>query len=765
MKTEKVVIQIFASIENISDINYHEEFLAKLEPILVKSMIGPRKPLRLRAGQFWNRTFGKKPDVPYSDDLKPVLTKYKAKLNLLLPALKGESEIKDIPLSTMDDTAQFPEYSQNTQNTASPKLKNKQITVPSPVKIHGSFLGKKSPKDPKKLGSPKAVLGNFLASGTTKNSPKSPFRNSPVKNVRRKLPINYQDDSSDFVVIKDSPATKKKRLLTEHQKEIMRERRELPAMYNALDNSQDTTLMRTLSQDHTQLTQDSTFRLIEKPEINPVEMDAETDMEHQSTTESVKAKQPVHADRVEIAEKSSNDEGVIESEEKVEEVINKQEKMNNDDENKDIVPSSQTQESQQSQTTKQRRKSILKSNTRDSMLLLGGLNGIIPVVDRKTPNKTVDSLDTEIPISEEELNKNAEIDLSDIELFDTETSRDKQQVITDKPEEEKVCDQTPDKIDDEEDTTKEPSSSQELNMEAQIVINKLPNKRKRSVPIAKRTDQQKKRKVAQDTISKENKIPPPSRTTRRSMGQTNRKTPTDVFDFSQEENKTEIVSLPVKKRGRPPRKSVPASFKLTTKKCLEQKTSDQVEDNTVPARPVPQIASLPTADKDSIQEIQQSSSESVGTDDGTNADKGVIFISETETESISSAVPQQELNGDVAENNQETQQQQQQQKQQPFKPDPLPLMTDSVTGALPLCSVSSPLPSSSKLVRNPFVNYSTCSPTQTAISYMPSPTASPVTSILKKRLSSFDCKDSPSPPNNVSHMSIHLIKYTSLVKF
>jgi len=139
MKTEKVVIQIFASIENISDINYHEEFLAKLEPILVKSMIGPRKPLRLRAGQFWNRTFGKKPDVPYSDDLKPVLTKYKAKLNLLLPALKGESEIKDIPLSTMDDTAQFPEYSQNTQNTASPKLKNKQITVPSPVKIHGNL--------------------------------------------------------------------------------------------------------------------------------------------------------------------------------------------------------------------------------------------------------------------------------------------------------------------------------------------------------------------------------------------------------------------------------------------------------------------------------------------------------------------------------------------------------------------------------------------------------------------------------------------------
>lgn len=726
MKTEKVVIQVFTSIEDVSDVNYHAEFLAKLELLIVKTLSGSRKSLRIRAGQFWNRTFGKKSDLPYSDELKPVLMKYQAKLNLLLPVLKGEAVIMDIPLSMMDDTAQFPEYSQNTQqNTASPKLKTKQVTAPSPVKIHGSFLGKKSPK---KLGSPKAVLGNFLASGTTKSSPKSPFRNSPVKNVRRKLPINNQDDDSDFVVIKDSPATKKKRLLTEHQKEMMRTRRELPAMYNALDNSQDTTLMRSLSQDHTQLTQDSTFRLIEKPEIMPVEIDKQPKVEQQPTTETDKVEQPVITEGVEIDEKHSNNKVVTKNDELNVEVVSEQQEKVLAEEDKDIILSSQTQESQQSQTSK-RRKSILKSNTRDSSLLLSGLDNIIPAAaaDRNSSNET------EMNLSE------------DIELFDTETSNktdDAQQLIVDKPHE---------PANEPAENTKESSSSPEhpeMNMEAQIVISKLPNKRKRSVPIAKRTDQQKKRKVSQDTTSKENQVPPPPppRTTRRSLGsQKNRKAATDVFNFSQEEKKAESVSLPVKRRGRKSsRKSVPASFKVTNEECTGEKaTSDQIEEVTVSSRPVPQIASFPASDKVS-EEIQVLSSESVEADDRNNTDDGVSRISETETESISSAVPQ-ELNEVIAENNPE----QLEKLKQPVKPAPLPLMTDNVTGTLPLCSVSSPLPTGGiKLVRDPFVNYSTCSPTQTAASYIPSPAASPVTSILKKRLN--DCKDSPSSPNNVS---------------
>ena len=38
-----------------------------------------------------------------------------------------------------------------------------------------------------------------------------------------------------------TPPAKKRRLLTEHQKEKMRERRDIPTLYNALDPSQDST--------------------------------------------------------------------------------------------------------------------------------------------------------------------------------------------------------------------------------------------------------------------------------------------------------------------------------------------------------------------------------------------------------------------------------------------------------------------------------------------------------------------------------------------
>ena len=39
-----------------------------------------------------------------------------------------------------------------------------------------------------------------------------------------------------------APPTKKRRLLTEHQKERLRERSPIPVLYNALDPSQDSSL-------------------------------------------------------------------------------------------------------------------------------------------------------------------------------------------------------------------------------------------------------------------------------------------------------------------------------------------------------------------------------------------------------------------------------------------------------------------------------------------------------------------------------------------
>ena len=68
--------------------------------------------------------------------------------------------------------------------------------------------------------------------------------------------------------------------------------------------------------------------------------------------------------------------------------------------------------------------------------------------------------------------------------------------------------------------------------------------------------------------------------------------------------------------------------------------------------------------------------------------------------------------------------------------------------------VSSKIMDNNKLVmRSPYVNYSTCIPTPALPGHLPSPCASPASSILKKRMGVFpnnDMLDSPSPPNKVS---------------
>ena len=74
--------------------------------------------------------------------------------------------------------------------------------MPSPHKVHGSFLNKAV--SPKPAASPVKVKA------------------SPA-NVRRKLPLFDGLKNDDFVVIKQSP--KKRRVLTEHQKEVFKQRR------------------------------------------------------------------------------------------------------------------------------------------------------------------------------------------------------------------------------------------------------------------------------------------------------------------------------------------------------------------------------------------------------------------------------------------------------------------------------------------------------------------------------------------------------------
>ena len=67
------------------------------------------------------------------------------------------------------------------------------------------------------------------------------------------------------------------------------------------------------------------------------------------------------------------------------------------------------------------------------------------------------------------------------------------------------------------------------------------------------------------------------------------------------------------------------------------------------------------------------------------------------------------------------------------------------------CVTSTPLRNTAEMmiVKSPYVNYSTCSPKRALPGHVPSPCASPASSILKKRLGGPLVMDSPSPPNKV----------------
>ena len=844
VKSEKVVTQLFTSMESLNNIIYDDELLSKFAVVLLKTLTGSRKQLRNRVSQFWNHTFGKKSGLDYPTGLKEVLAKNQMKLSLLLPGLT-DAPVSSRMESFMDDTAQFPESLSSQPGIGSPKLKNvANPTHTSPVKIHGSFLGL-SKKSPKRLGSPSNVLGNFLASGATKNSPKSPFKNSPssAKNVRRKLPISMED-SCDFVEITDSPATaKKKRLLTEHQKEMRRERKELPAMYNTLDQSQDASLMPCgASQDMTQMSQDNFFKLPEKPPVQSVvgdeaskrddDMISKVDEKIESPLPLIDTSDDNPKETTADTTISNNLEGESTNYTKDEEDV--EEKANTSD----IIPSSQTQQDPssfsssadlQTQSMK-RRKSILKSKTQDTTLV--GISQVIPT--------DVKSEGSEFPKDEA-----AEVDDSkivllseDVELFDAPTVT--KPVVEDTPSDDNSTETTS--------SPDQPPPQPTIDMEAKIVVNKLPNKRKRTLPTARRTGHKKRRTEtgSDEPTSKENITP--ATTTRgrrnsiagtRTLDKQTLSDADDVFDFSKELKKQEKVDgddkvKPVgtlrrsSRSSKEKRKSLPTFFKTNTKSSTV-KNENEVEDKKkdVPVRPVPQLDNMINVsdkiDSDDDEkplkliaenkkvDNQFDSQEKVLDDEilaidvdalqtkvQTCKDKNEDIVKKTtkfSNDEVKNNLPKPQL--EVSSLSAETSLSSPSLHKNVLVSSSLsrslpnvssPLARNRVHVSSPLSrnvfSVSSPLsrnrepvlsspvsskqhnvcsrtssPVSSKIVddnklvtRSPYVNYSTCVPTPALPGHLPSPCASPASSILKKRMGAFppsDMLDSPSPPNKV----------------
>ena len=220
MNTEKLISTIFSTFEITSQSVFHSDLLRFLEPLLIECFKSERKSLRLRAAKFWNSTFAKSANLDYSDALKDTFLKHSAKVHLILPNFIDRVPSPDLH----EDTMQF---SNTSLVASSPSLKHKSPCVVSPVKVFGSFL--------RDTNSP-----------LLKKSPVKKLFHSPSRLKESCTKITAKS-SIDFIEICESP--KRRRLLTEHQKEKLRERHNFPAMYNSLDQSQDTTLLNSLTQD------------------------------------------------------------------------------------------------------------------------------------------------------------------------------------------------------------------------------------------------------------------------------------------------------------------------------------------------------------------------------------------------------------------------------------------------------------------------------------------------------------------------------------
>lgn len=211
-KLEKLWNEICSALQTKYSGTYDSDLLSKLSPLLEATFLHPRRAIKNQTALLWSATFSKTSHLIYPETLRPVLSKVREKSSVLLPGWVS------VPVTVVEETP-VSQMSQADSQAPEPHLPG----MPSPRKIHGSFLNK-------------AVSPNV------KKSPSRPTEKVTRSPGATKKNLSINDlQKEDFVVIKSPP--KKKRVLTEHQKEVLKEKRVIPTMYNTLDNSQDVSIM------------------------------------------------------------------------------------------------------------------------------------------------------------------------------------------------------------------------------------------------------------------------------------------------------------------------------------------------------------------------------------------------------------------------------------------------------------------------------------------------------------------------------------------
>ncbi|CAL8320376.1 unnamed protein product [Merluccius merluccius] len=250
-KLEKLLVELLGCLQSRSMLAYDDQLLASLSPLLCVAFPHKNKQLRTQATHFWNATFAKSSSLTYPEELKPVLSQLKQKTAIILPGFEA--------ITVSDEHSG--QYSSECSQLET-KLSGVQV---SSTGKRDSLLGRAAElKDwsSNTLSKPVSTKLDF-------GSPKLPRKG------------DLEDEASiDFVFI---PPENKERVLTEHQKEVKRTKRaDIPAMYNNLDASLDTTAFT----QYTQSQDDSTEKL-SMEQTNSAEMES-----------------PIKVDQMEVEEQS-----------------------------------------------------------------------------------------------------------------------------------------------------------------------------------------------------------------------------------------------------------------------------------------------------------------------------------------------------------------------------------------------------------------------------------------------------------------------------
>ncbi|KAE8581216.1 hypothetical protein XENTR_v10024700 [Xenopus tropicalis] len=263
-KLEKLLGDVIVCLGSRFSGPYDNDLLETLSPILCLLFLHKNKQTRNQAAQFWNGSFAKATMLTYPEELKPVLSQVKSKTPLLLPGFTFLSEDLSGP------------HSENTDNSQL-EAKISGMEVRSTGKRDSLLARVEETKD---KGTPPRPTQAKLKLDFSSPKPKEKLLD--------------EERSVDFVFI---PPEAKERVLTEHQKEVLRTKRvDIPTMYNNLDASQDTTLFTQYTQSQENSSEMPTLAEQEEKEPEPKENVPEVLPNENDSSKETKQKDGEHDD-------------------------------------------------------------------------------------------------------------------------------------------------------------------------------------------------------------------------------------------------------------------------------------------------------------------------------------------------------------------------------------------------------------------------------------------------------------------------------------